>query len=119
MTDWSLITFREYVKKRFNVTDDILEEKVRELGLAFPSAYKREHSHKDISTIIRIALHLAGKDTEIPTHIWRHTFAQDGLEATNYNYELIASLGGWESTTILKKHYGNMSDLAKLNGLNE
>lgn len=117
LTDFSLITFREYIKNRFNISEEMLELKIREVGYAFPSAYKREQGHKDVSTIIGLALHYAGKDTEIPTHIWRHTFAQDGLHATNWNYELVASLGGWESTTILKKHYGNMSNDAKLNGL--
>ena len=117
LTDYALNDFREYAKKRFNIPDDVLELKIREVGYAFPSAYKKERANKDISKIIGLALHYAGKDTEITTHIWRHTFAQDGLDATDHNYELVASLGGWDSTTILKKHYGNMSDNAKLKGL--
>jgi hypothetical protein len=52
-----------------------------------------------------------------PTHIWRHTFAQEFLRATNYNYELCASLGGWKNTAILKKHYGQMGEIARENGL--
>jgi integrase len=117
LTEFALNDFREYAKKRFNIPDDALELKIREVGYAFPSALKRENGRSDISTIIGLALHYAGKDTAIPTHIWRHTFAQDGLDATGHNYELVASLGGWDSTTILKKHYGNMSDNAKLKGL--
>jgi integrase len=119
LTEFALIDFREYTKKRFNITDDTLEIEIRKVGFAFPSVMKREKLYRDVSTIIGLALHYAGKDTEIPTHIWRHTFAQDGLDATGHNYELVASLGGWDSTTILKKHYGNMSDNAKLKGLRQ
>jgi len=43
-------------------------------------------------------------------HIWRHTFAQDLLEATNWNYDLVASIEGWISTDTLKKHYGKMGE---------
>jgi len=52
-----------------------------------------------------------------PNHIWRHTFAQDFLSASEWKYELCASLGGWKSSGILKKHYGEMSNEAKVIGL--
>ena len=52
-----------------------------------------------------------------PTHIWRHTFAQEGLRATDYNYELVASLGGWVNTRILKEHYGAMGETDREKGL--
>jgi len=46
-------------------------------------------------------------------HIWRHTSAQDFLDATNWNYELCAQTLGWEDTRTLKKCYGAMSELKK------
>ena len=52
-----------------------------------------------------------------PIHIWRHTFAQEMLEASGHNYELVASLGGWKNTNVLKNHYGKMSDTKRLEGL--
>ena len=48
-----------------------------------------------------------------PCHIWRHTSAQDFLEATDWNYELCAQLLGWEDPRILRKCYGAMSEKAK------
>jgi len=46
-------------------------------------------------------------------HIWRHTSAQDFLDATDWNYELCAQTLGWENTGILRKCYGSMSEDAK------
>jgi len=36
------------------------------------------------------------------------------LEATNYNYELVASIGGWISTHVLKRYYGEINDNRKI-----
>jgi len=46
----------------------------------------------------------------MPFHIWRHTAAQDMLEATNYNYELTAEVLGWISVDMLKKYYGRINE---------
>jgi len=46
-------------------------------------------------------------------HIWRHTSAQDFLDATNWNYELCSQTLGWEDTRTLKKCYGAMSESQK------
>lgn len=46
----------------------------------------------------------------MPIHIWRHTAAQDMLEATNYNYELTAEVLGWVNIDMLKKYYGRVSE---------
>jgi integrase len=70
-----------------------------------------------LTIMLKVVLKRSGKDTTIPTHIFRHTFAQDALDATDHNYELVASIGGWDSTAILKKHYGQMSDNANVKGL--
>jgi len=48
-----------------------------------------------------------------PCHVWRHTSAQDFLDATNWNYELCAQTLGWEDPRILRKCYGAMSETAK------
>jgi len=52
-----------------------------------------------------------------PCHIWRHTSAQDFLEATDWNYELCGQTLGWEDPRILRKCYGSMSEKAKENAL--
>lgn len=44
----------------------------------------------------------------MPFHIWRHTAAQDLLDASDWNYELVAEILGWESIDVLKAHYGSM-----------
>ena len=41
-----------------------------------------------------------------PMHFWRHMFAQHMLRATNWNYDLVAELGGWKGSDIIKKCYG-------------
>ena len=40
-----------------------------------------------------------------PSHFWRHQFAQHMLRASNWNYGLVASLGGW-SLEALRRYYG-------------
>ena len=41
-----------------------------------------------------------------PNHFWRHMFAQHMLRETNWNYDAVAFLGGWDGTDMLKKVYG-------------
>ena len=41
-----------------------------------------------------------------PLHVWRHTFAMHYLRETGWNYELVATLGGWKSIEVLKECYG-------------
>ena len=43
-----------------------------------------------------------------PLHIWRHTFAIEMLEATGYNYEVVAVLGGWVKVNTLERVYGKL-----------
>jgi len=40
-----------------------------------------------------------------PSHFWRHQFAQHMLRASDWNYGLVASLGGW-SLEALRRYYG-------------
>jgi integrase len=41
-----------------------------------------------------------------PNHFWRHMFAQHMLRATNWNYVLVAALGGWKTREALIESYG-------------
>jgi site-specific recombinase XerD len=114
--------FKEYCSKRFDIPFDELEA---ELPLVtdhlFPSFIDERGRVRDdrVRRIVKPLLIEAGlRYKEFPpTHIWRHTFAQEGLKATGYKYELVASLGGWVNTSILKKHYGEMGEAARERGL--
>jgi len=106
--------FKNYLCIRFNMKYDDLEVNAPSISLVFPYFSKRD---TELAQIYGIALKKVGNNTTVPAHIWRHTFAQDFLEATDGNYELCASLGGWESTHVLKKHYGEMSVGSKIRGL--
>lgn len=46
----------------------------------------------------------------MPLHIWRHTACQDLLEATNYNYDKVGEILGWENIETMKKHYGKVGE---------
>jgi len=52
-----------------------------------------------------------------PNHIWRHTSAQELLDATNWNYDLVASILGWKDTRTLKACYGEMGDSVRIRTL--
>jgi len=54
---------------------------------------------------------------KIPVHIWRHTACQDMLEATDYNWELVAQTLGWQSIDTMKKHYGKVPEPVIRRGL--
>jgi integrase len=41
----------------------------------------------------------------MPNHFWRHMFAQHMLTATNWNYAVVANLGGW-TIKALEESYG-------------
>ena len=45
------------------------------------------------------------KKIPMPIHFWRHMFAQHMLRATDWNYSVVASLGGW-TEEALKRSYG-------------
>lgn len=77
-------------------------------GFLFPLRYQR------VLDIFKEAYEQAGIPIpKQPCHIWRHTSAQDFLDATDWNYELCAQTLGWEDTRILRKCYGSMSEDAK------
>ena len=45
------------------------------------------------------------KRIPMPVHFWRHMFAQHMLRATDWNYGIVAALGGW-TEEALKRSYG-------------
>lgn len=105
----------EYFERRFNIQsmDEILKRK----GVMFPLIRGDRYKHE--CKYMRIAQETAGCVIHQPNHIWRHTFAQDCLYATNYNYELTAAIGGWKTTEVLKLHYGKMGSNIVKDGLKE
>ncbi len=110
-----IIKLKEYISSRFNIDYDDVEAKMKMIdSYMFPIIRTNYHLER---IIMRTAIEKAGVVTRNPNHIWRHTFAQDGLHASDWNYELVASIGGWKDTGTLKKHYGKMTDEAKERGL--
>ena len=75
---------------------------------------------KNVRTVFREAYEKAGIPKELvkqPCHIWRHTGAQDLLDATDWNYELVGAILGWKDTRTLKQCYGKMGETVKERGL--
>lgn len=117
----ALDEFKAYVSERFNYPMDKLEEIMPEhLETLFPTFLntKGEHRVRNIFKKVLITSKIPYKAFP-PTHIFRHTFAQEFLRSTGWNYELCAEIGGWDSTYVLKKAYGEMGYDAKINGLKE
>jgi integrase len=115
---------KEYCSKRFKIPiEDLEKELPRKTDNLFPSLIN-ENKNAMLSRArvpIKKALIKSGLpyDDFPPCHIWRHTFAQSFLRASGWNYELTATLGGWTTTHILKKHYGEMGMDVVMKGLQE
>jgi integrase len=113
--------FETYIVKRFGIPPEyIAQELPKRKGYLFPSLQKVNVPKLVKKYLIRAGCVYMKKpkgETTIPIHIWRHTFALDCLEATGWNYELVASLGGWKNTNILKEHYGKMTERAMKEGM--
>ena len=114
--------FKKYCSRRFSIPVEELEvELPQKTSYLFPAFIDKDSVPDDqkIREIVKPGLIEAGIPyTDFPpTHIWRHTFAQEALRATDYNYELVASLGGWVNTRILKEHYGAMGETDRERGL--
>jgi len=84
---------------------EILKPRIERGGLLFNIDTKAVHG------ILRSAYKDVIPDLadEIPMvfHFWRHQFAQHLLRETDWNYGLVARLGGW-TTQTLEKYYGKM-----------
>ena len=113
----ALEDFKIYCSERFDIPIHELESKLpHKANYLFPLLHDQYNRVTNINKKALIDAGLQYRDF-MPNHIMRHTFAQDGLKASNYNYELVASLGGWDNTSVLKKHYGKMDEEAEENGL--
>lgn len=81
------------------------------IGKLFPLSYQT------VRRRCREAYEKIGYKTKSPMHIWRHTASQELLDATGWNYDLVASILGWKDTRTLKKCYGEMGDAVRLKAL--
>lgn len=117
----SLKEIKEYCSERFKIPLNELELKLPQVSdHLFPSFVNNDTIKDDkLREMVKPALIEAGLSYRKfpPLHIWRHTFAQDFLSASDWNYELCASLGGWKSTKILKEVYGEMGLNPRVRGL--
>ena len=65
---------------------------------------------RQVRTIYKKAYERANIVVHQPAHIWRHTAAQELLDATDWNYEVVGSILGWKDTKTLKECYGKMGE---------
>lgn len=77
------------------VFKDVNREKLRELNKEAYRLFLKDNPK---------ALELGERE---PFHFWRHMFAQHMLRATEWNYVLVAELGGWSDIKTLKDCYGS------------
>jgi integrase len=80
-------------------------------GKLFPLSYN------DVRLTFKAIFQRLGLKYKQPNHIWRHTAAQELLDATGWNYDLVASILGWKDTRTLKACYGEMGDSVRVNTL--
>ena len=80
-------------------------------GKLFPLSYD------DVRLTFKTIFQRLGLKYKQPNHIWRHTAAQELLDATGWNYDLVASILGWKDTRTLKACYGEMGDSVRVNTL--
>ena len=118
----NLTRFKKYLELRFDIPFDEIEDKIGNVtDHFFPSFINGGGRVQDsaMAKYMKKLLIESGVSYKEfpPNHIWRHTFAQEFLEASDWNYELTADLGGWVNTTILKGHYGEMGEAARERGL--
>lgn len=107
-----------YIGERFGIEKDLIPIKAREINsLLFPTLSIDDKARRFESLAMKIAHKLTGAKVTMQNHAWRHTFAQDWLHASDWNYELGAEIGGWSSTETMKKCYGKISKDAINRGL--
>jgi len=82
---------KDYFVYRFKLDRSTLEDEIPwKVEWLFPIFHNKGEK---ATNIFKRTFQEAGILVNIPTHIFRHTFAQDCLEATDWNYELTASIG--------------------------
>jgi len=70
-----------------------------------------------VRIMFRKAYEMANIKVHQPAHIWRHTASQELLDATDWNYEIVASILGWKDTKTLKECYGKMGETVRIRAL--
>jgi len=108
----------DYISKRFNIEKDMIPIKARDIdSYLFPTLSEDAKARRFEDLAMKTAHQLTGAKVTMQNHAWRHTFAQDWLHASDWNYELGAEIGGWSSTETMKKCYGKISKDAINRGL--
>lgn len=72
---------------------------------------------KKVRTIFKKVYDTMQIEIHQPAHIWRHTAAQELLDATDYNYEIVGSILGWVNINILKECYGKIGESIRIRSL--
>lgn len=115
LMDDAIIKMQWYINARFGIPIDEIKDTIKDMDeYLFP--WIHENPRHEVA-VMKKALQLAGNKGIEPNHIWRHSYAQDSLKATRYNYELCAEIGGWKDTNTMKLSYGEMDEDTIQDGL--
>lgn len=94
------------------IIENLKERRFPNQGLLFNSL-----TPKKVRTIFRKVYNTMKIEIHQPAHIWRHTAAQELLDATDYNYEIVGSILGWVNINILKECYGKIGETTRIRSL--
>jgi len=118
LTEDGLRRFKKYLVERHGLKEDEIAIRAPDMEVPlFPIWSENDRTRRLQTNAMKNALRLCGAKVKMPNHSWRHTFAQDWLHASDWNYELGAEIGGWKDTGTMKKCYGKMSEDAIDRGL--
>jgi len=110
-----LDSMKQYIEDRFNIPKDEQEFILPTFDSAiFPLLSESVEAER---AFMRTTMLMSGFKTRMQNHIFRHTFAQDWLDAMDGNYEVGAEIGGWKDIGTMKKCYGKVSSTAIMRGL--
>lgn len=113
--------FSKYIEERFSIPVDKQEMLLPKFeSLIFPLlSDKTNSSNYGLECAVMKRVQEISNCYKIPqiNHLWRHTFAQDWLEAMEGNYEVGAEVGGWKDIGTMKRCYGAVSDRIIKRGL--
>ena len=97
-------------RKDTQISIDLLKQ--RGCDRIIESTSPRYIFQKDIrEKLTRVYQHIGKNEVYFfhrPTHVLRHIGAHYWLSKTNYNYGIIAEVGGWNTIDELKKSYGQI-----------
>lgn len=93
--------WKKYGNNPFNGLDDLgMMNKLKEI---YKEVLAEDFDTDGVTPKPYSALELA---LSSPFHFWRHMFGRKMLEATDYNYSVVAELGSWSDEAMLHKVYG-------------